>query len=113
MAALPEWSHQYVAENVLYTRNFLAANAEVLKENGAVDLSAAGTTPLMIPQDLSAAVINAAPSPPTVASPTNTEPAAQTASTSATTGVASSGAVSISSRLTVGVSVVLATVFLL
>ncbi|EDR14817.1 uncharacterized protein LACBIDRAFT_322158 [Laccaria bicolor S238N-H82] len=113
MAALPEWSHQYVAENVLYTRNFLAANAEVLKESGAVDLSAAGTTPLMIPQDLSAALINAAPSPATAAPPTNTEAAAQTASTSATTGVASSGGVSISPRFTIGVSVVLAMVFLL
>jgi len=112
MAALPEWSHQYVAENVLYTRNFLAANAEVLKD-GAVDLSAAGTTRLMIPQDLSAALVNAAPSPPTIASPTNTEAAAQTASTSATTGVASSGAVSVSPRFTVGVFIVLATVCLL
>lgn len=113
MAALPEWSHQYVAENVLYTRNFLAANVEVLKENGAVDLSAAGTSPLLIPQDLSAALINVAPSPPTVASSTNAEAAAQTASTSATTGVASSGAVSISPKFIVGVSVVLAAVFLL
>lgn len=112
MAALPEWSHQYVAENVLYTRNFLAANAEVLKD-GAVDLGAAGTTPLMIPQDLTAALVNAAPSPPIVAFPTNTEAAAQTASTSATTGVASSGAVSVSPRFTVGVFVVLATVCLL
>ncbi|KIK08669.1 hypothetical protein K443DRAFT_672202 [Laccaria amethystina LaAM-08-1] len=112
MAALPEWSHQYVAENVLYTRNFLAANAEVLKEDGAVDLSAAGTTPLMVPQDLSAALINAAPSPPTATSPTKTE-AAQTPSMSATTGVASSGTVSVSPRFTFGVFVVLATVFLL
>jgi len=58
MGTLPDWSHQYVAENVMYTRNFLAANAEVLKDDGSVDLSAAGTTPLMIPQDLSVALSN-------------------------------------------------------
>jgi len=58
MSGMPDWSHQYIAENVMYTRTFLAANKEVLKDDGSIDLSGAagGATPLMIPQDLSVAL---------------------------------------------------------
>ncbi|KAG6854315.1 hypothetical protein C0991_008210 [Blastosporella zonata] len=60
LAALPDWAHAVAAENVLYTRNFLAANGEVLKDDGTIDLSASGSAPLMIPQDIGAALNNAA-----------------------------------------------------
>lgn len=60
MASMPEWSHKYIAENTMYTRTFLAANPEVIGENGAIDMSAAGSNPIMIPQDLSAVINNAA-----------------------------------------------------
>jgi len=70
MASLPDWSHQYVAENVLYTRNFLASNSEVLKNDGFMDLSTSGSTPLMIPQDISVALSNAAAPPPPSSSAT-------------------------------------------
>jgi len=83
LGGLPDWSHQYVAENVMYTRNFLAVNPEVLADDGFVDLSAAGTTPLMIPQDLSVAISNAGSSSaasPVAASPATVTPSAPSAS---------------------------------
>ena len=99
MGSLPDWSHEYIAENVMYTRNFLAANAEVLKDDGSVDLSAAGTTPLMIPQDLSVALGSAGPS--SAPSPVAAPPAAATsdspAAPSSTAAALNSGALSVSS----------------
>ncbi|KAF8797988.1 hypothetical protein BYT27DRAFT_7343767 [Phlegmacium glaucopus] len=58
MSALPPWSHTYAAENIMYTRAFLAANKEVLQQDGTVNLGSAanGSTPLMLPKDLSAAL---------------------------------------------------------
>jgi hypothetical protein len=104
MSTLPDWSHQYVAENVMYTRNFLAANAEVLKDDGSVDLSATGTTPLMIPQDLSVALSNAGSSSPS--SPVAAPPAPVTSDVPAASSPASalnSGALPMSSpRVLVG-----------
>lgn len=41
-----------MAENVMYTRTFLAANPEVIDTTGAVDMSKA-TGPYMVPQDIS------------------------------------------------------------
>jgi hypothetical protein len=38
MGSLPAWSHEFIAENVLYTRSFLAANSEVLQNDGSVNL---------------------------------------------------------------------------
>jgi len=109
MASLPEWSHQFVAENVLFTRNFLASNSEVLKDNGFIDLSAAGSTPLMIPQDLSAALSNAAPSSPATPS-ASVSTGAPVPPPSGTAGKLSSGACSLaSSGILVGLFVSVAT----
>jgi plastocyanin len=76
MSSLPDWSRSFVAENVLYTRNFLASNSEVLQENGFIDLSTSGSTPLMIPQDISAVLANNVPatasSPATPSTPATT-----------------------------------------
>lgn len=52
MSGMPQWAYQYVAENVMYTRTFLAANPETLNEDGSVSLSNAGSTPLMVPVDI-------------------------------------------------------------
>jgi hypothetical protein len=59
MSALPTWAHTYAAENIMYTRTFLAANKEVLQQDGTVNLGSAGSTPLMIPKDLSSALSDA------------------------------------------------------
>jgi len=42
-----------VAENVMYTRTFLAANQDVMNADGSVDMSKA-SGPFMVPQDISA-----------------------------------------------------------
>lgn len=110
MGALPDWSHQYVAENVMYTRNFLAANAEVLRDDGSVDLSAAGTTPLMIPQDLSVALSNSGSSSPSspVAAPST--PVTSDPAPSSPASALNSGALSMSSpKVLVGLIAALAT----
>lgn len=52
MSSMPEWSKPYMAQNIMYTRTVLAANPEVMKSDGSIDLSQDGT-PLMIPQDIS------------------------------------------------------------
>lgn len=59
MEALPTWAHELVAENVLYTRNFLAANPETITDDGRVDLGTAQDVPLAIPQDIAFALNSA------------------------------------------------------
>jgi len=108
LGGLPDWSHQYVAENVMYTRNFLAVNPEVLADDGSVDLSAVETTPLMIPQDLSVAISNAGSS--STSSSVAASPAAVTPGTPSPSSTASglnSGAMLVSSPK-VGVGLVAA-----
>jgi len=116
LTSLPEWSHSLVAENVLYTRNFIAANTETLQSDGSVDLSAAGSTPLMIPQDLSAALAASASS--STAAPAAATPAAATpspaSSGAANAESAKSGAMSVSSpKVVVGLVAAFATFLIL
>lgn len=107
MASLPEWSHQYIAENVMYTKTFLASNPEVLQKDGSIDLSASGTTPLMIPQDLSAVLNSATPASSSVASGAASTAAASSATASSSAAAnqnLKSGALSMSpSKVAVGV----------
>jgi plastocyanin len=112
IGALPEWAHAYAAENVLYTRNFLAANEDTLKEDGGVDLSAASTNPMMIPQDIAASLNNAGAGDAAGSSSASaSESAAQPTDTAA---AATNGASSLASpRVLVAVVVALATFFAL
>jgi len=59
MSSMPSWSQQYTAENVLYTRAVLAMNADMIGSDGSIDLSGMGSSPLMLPTDVAAAVNNA------------------------------------------------------
>jgi len=109
MSSLPDWSHEFIAENVLYTRNFLAQNKEVLQSDGSINLGAAGSTPLMIPMDLAAALANASPASTGTSASTTPAPAAaaanspSSASTTAATTAPTSGALSVaSSKVAVG-----------
>jgi hypothetical protein len=115
LASIPEWAHPFVAENVLFTRNFLASNAEVMKEDGTIDLSAAGTTPLMIPQDISAALNNAASSPSSASAPAASTPAtSETPAPSGESENSSNGASSLaSSKVLIAAVVVVSTFFAL
>jgi len=113
IGALPEWAHSYAAENVLYTRNFLAANEETLKEDGSVDLSSASTNPMMIPQDIAASLNNAgAGDAAGSASASTSDAAAQPTDSSAA--AATNGASSLASpRVLVAVVVAITTFFAL
>jgi hypothetical protein len=76
MSSIPESAQADLAENIMYTRVFLAANPEVLNEDGRVDLGTAKDIPLSIPQDLAAALSstsNTTPSTP-AAAPTTDAP---------------------------------------
>ncbi|KAL5533303.1 hypothetical protein ACEPAF_5079 [Sanghuangporus sanghuang] len=84
MGSMPEWSYSVMAENVMYTRNFLAANPDVMKEDGSVDLGAS-SAPLVIPQDLNA-----------VLAASGSSSAAGPSATSSATGSASSASASAS-----------------
>lgn len=123
MSNLPAWSHSLFATNVLFTRNTLAMNSEVLKPDNSIDLSSVATTPLMLPKDITSN-LNAASSPPTTDAATTAGAtagaapagAAATAPTdpSATPSPKSNGASSVASpRILVGAVVVLATIFAL
>jgi plastocyanin len=115
LATLPEWSYPYVAENVLFTRNLLAANPDVIQSDGSVNLGAAGNNPLMIPQDLSAVLASASAAATTaVAAATPSAAAASgpaaAAASSPSTSAQSSGAFAISSsKVAVGVVAAFAT----
>ena len=101
MAEIPDWAHEYVAENVLYTRNFLAENPETLKDDGSVDLSTASTVPLSIPQDVAAALNNAGASSPSSSAAASSTPAASSAASEpSTSGTAESQTGSASSLAT-------------
>ena len=56
MSGMPDWSQQYMAENVLYTRAFLGMNSETVGSDGSIDLSALGSNAVMIPTDVAAAM---------------------------------------------------------
>lgn len=79
MGRLPQWSHQSVAENTLYTRTFLAANPDIMRGDG--DIDASGPNPVMIPEDITVALsANVANSTSSSASPTASGTANPTAS---------------------------------
>jgi plastocyanin len=111
MTQLPEWSYAYVVENTLYTRTFLAANPEVVNNDGNVNLGAAGSNPLMIPQDITSALSDDSGATSTAAEPSSTD--ASTSSTAtASPSASANGASSItSSRLLIAAMAMVATYF--
>ena len=51
MAQIDPQYHQVFLENVMYTRAFLGANREVLKDDGSIDLNSHGA-PMQLPTDM-------------------------------------------------------------
>ena len=80
VAQLPEWAQSLALENVMYTRAFIGANPEVIKDDGSVSVDS--TNPLVIPTDM-AAVNNAVDSSSSSSSAASTPSAAANAATSA------------------------------
>jgi len=56
MANIPDWAHESFVENVLFTRAFLGANSDAIKD-GEVD----STNPPVIPQDISQVALGNSP----------------------------------------------------
>jgi len=55
MSQMPPWAQSYAAENIAYTRSFLAMNPETISQSGAVDLSPLANNAIMLPTDVAAA----------------------------------------------------------
>jgi plastocyanin len=55
MSGMPQWSQQYMAENVLYTRAVIGMNPEIVSSDGSIDWSNLGNNPMMLPVDVAAA----------------------------------------------------------
>lgn len=95
MSNMPAWAQSAFAENVLYTRAFLGANPDVLKSDGSVDLSAASTNAMMLPQDVAAAAASGTSSSSaaqSATSATSSAAAASSSSSAGTLGASSNGA---------------------
>jgi hypothetical protein len=111
MSQMPPWAQQYVAENVMYTRTFLAANPETVNQDGDVNLGAAGSTPLMIPQDITAAFSDDSSATSTAAEPLSTDTSASSTA-AAYPSASANGASSITSpRVLIAAMAVVATYF--
>jgi hypothetical protein len=83
MTGMPSWSQQYTAENVLYTRAFLAMNSETLMSDGSVDLSGLGSNPVMLPTDVATSMNNADNSTGSYGSPASSSTSSGASSPSA------------------------------
>lgn len=82
MSKIPSWAQGYFAENVMYTRTFLASNPEVQNADGSVNLGNLNGAPAMIPADMANVQNNAAA---TSSSAPSSSSASSTASSSAST----------------------------
>jgi len=98
MGSMPEWSQSLFAENVLYTRAFLAANPSVMQADGSIDMSAANGS-WTLPQDISAALSS---------NTTSTASSSSTAPSSTTSMKSSAGTTTVSTAL-FGVAAIAAT----
>ncbi|KAI6129375.1 hypothetical protein EDD16DRAFT_1471246 [Pisolithus croceorrhizus] len=105
MSGMPQWAYQYVAENVMYTRTFLASNPETLSEDGSVILGNAGSTPLMVPADITSVQNGNTSSPGS----TSTQPASSNPHATTT----SSAAQLLSSKVFAGFTVAFSLIFVL
>jgi hypothetical protein len=74
-----------------YTRTFLAANPEVFK-GGEIDIGGTGSNPVMIPQDITAALTSGSSASSSASIPTDTATAYSTPSTTASSARSSSSA---------------------
>jgi len=59
MSQMPSWAQSYAAENIAYTKSFLAMNPETISQSGAVDLSPLANNAIMLPTDVAAAARDA------------------------------------------------------
>jgi plastocyanin len=117
LSQMPAWSHEFVISNVMYTRAFLGANPDTLHSDGTVNLGAAGSNPIMVPQDIAATVNSDASTSSAAATASSSGYSSMSASSStpsASAGASKSGAGALASpRILVGVMAIVATFFAL
>ncbi|KAI0646976.1 hypothetical protein C8Q79DRAFT_957243 [Trametes meyenii] len=116
MAKIPDWAHQSLLENVMYTRAFLGANRETIQDDGSIDLNSHGA-PMQLPTDM-ANVNNAVDSQPSAAanaaSAASTPAAASSAAASpAASGKTNGAASTVASSALLGVAAIAAAVLAL
>ncbi|KAI0336452.1 hypothetical protein GY45DRAFT_403515 [Cubamyces sp. BRFM 1775] len=119
MAQIDPQYHQVFLENVMYTRAFLGANREVLKDDGSIDLNSHGA-PMQLPTDM-ASVNNAVDAQPNAQANAQangaTGAAASTASSAAAspteTGKTNGAASTVASSALLGVAAIAAAVLAL
>jgi len=109
MSSLPAWSHSYVAENIMYTRNFLAANTEVMMSDGKIDMGKIDKTRLTLPRDFSAALNSTGATSSAPPASTSSSSASSSQSTTKSSAIVSTS----SSKVLVGLVVGLATFMML
>lgn len=110
MSGMADWSQPLMAENVMYTRTFLAANPELLNADGTIAMSNAGSNALMIPQDITAAAKGANNAAGSSSPPANTATSSPSSTPSPAGGAAkpNSAGVMTSSRVAVAFVAVVA-----
>lgn len=121
LADMPDWAQPLVLENVMFTRNLLAMNPDIVKEDGSIDLGNIDKSPLMIPQDVKAQLNAAgstnggaagAPAPP--ATPSTETSAPEGSGSTAAQNTGSNGASALASpKVMVAVFAIAATLFAL
>jgi len=89
MSGIPSYMYQPMLENVMYFRQFIAANPDIVSDDGTISLSNAGDSPLLFPQDISAALASTSSVTPAAA---ESSPAAAAATPSSS--VTASGSLS-------------------
>jgi len=93
MSQMPSWAQPYMAQNVMYTRTFLAANPDVMSSDGSINMGNQ-SGPLKVPADISGPANNAASnssSSSTSATSTSTSSASAAASVKKTNSARSLG----------------------
>lgn len=112
MGQMPNWTMQYMAENVLYSRLFLAENPETISPDGTVDLSPLANNAITVPMDIAANTQNNAQSGTPSSSPTSS--GATPTPSGGTSGALKSGASALDSpRIVVALVAVAVAIFAL
>jgi plastocyanin len=114
MSSMPSWAYESVVENVMFTRNVLAMNPDMMNADGSVSLASLGSNPMMVPADVGQALAAASSTPSSSAGSSSASTSAAPSSSQSATGATSNGAMSVaSSKVLVGATVLVATFFAL
>jgi hypothetical protein len=114
MSKMPTWAASYVAENVMYSQNFLAANPGTLSSDGTVSLSGLSNGTMTVPADIAAAARqnNAGSSTPSYSSPAASGASPSPSATGSPSGALKNGAGALASpRIVVALVAVAAAAF--